>query len=373
MNYKEFIEKFEVLNPVEYDNNVSRFPLVSVFVQTYQQVNYIEQCLNGLLSQKVNFEYEILLGDDYSSDGTREICKEYAQRYPDKIRLFLHHRENNIRIGNGPSGRFVFLNNLFSARGKYIAICEGDDYWTDPYKLQKQVDFLEANPEYVISFTNLNLYNHDLNEYAPAYSNTAQNIASWARVFDKPPVSFDIELLAKGNFIHTPTVVFRASELGEKIPDLLTKVTIGDWPLYMYLLRNGGRVHFLDECTAIYRVSDTGIFSKTSVTKKLWMSMGQYPYLINSGYFSDTIIAFWKEVLRKRFENLFSHYNDLSEDENIKNIFRLYFSEMPDFMLVVISDKNRNYKNTKNALQDIYTSKAYRLAEKLRRIKRIFS
>jgi len=142
---KELIKKYQKVPVREYSNQVNKKPVVSVCVQTYQHVNYIKDCLDGILMQKTTFPSEILLGEDASTDGTREVCIEYAEKYPKKIRLFLHHRKNNIKINGSPTGRFNFLYNLYSARGKYIAICEGDDYWTDPYKLQKQVDFLDVN------------------------------------------------------------------------------------------------------------------------------------------------------------------------------------------------------------------------------------
>jgi len=126
---------------------------VSVTCWTYQHAPYIRQCLDGILMQETSFPYEVIVGEDGSTDGTREICIEYAERYPERIRLFLRDRNTSHLIYKG---RDIMLNPVFcmmSARGKYIAICEGDDYWTDPFKLQKQVDFLEANPGYVLTFT----------------------------------------------------------------------------------------------------------------------------------------------------------------------------------------------------------------------------
>lgn len=145
MTFEEFKLKFEKVPVNIFPNSAPGKPVVSVCVLTYQHVNYIRKCIESILMQQTDFLYEILLGEDQSSDGTREICIEYAQKYPDKIRLFLHHRENNIKINGRHTGRFNFLYSLFSARGKYIAMCEGDDYWTNPFKLQNQVDEMEAN------------------------------------------------------------------------------------------------------------------------------------------------------------------------------------------------------------------------------------
>jgi glycosyltransferase involved in cell wall biosynthesis len=135
--------------------NISSIPLskrelmVSVCIQTYNHEKYIAQCLENVLNQKANFLWEIILGEDESSDSTREICIDYSRRFPDKIKLFLHSRSNVIYVNGNATGRNNLIQNLTNAKGKYIALCEGDDYWTDQYKLQKQVDFLEANPDCV--------------------------------------------------------------------------------------------------------------------------------------------------------------------------------------------------------------------------------
>src|SRR3954469_1879083 len=119
MNFTDFKAKFQRKVVEEFLNSVPDNPLVSVCVQTYQHIAYIKDCLEGILMQQTNFPFEILLGEDQSADGTREICVEYAQKYPDKIRLFLHHRENNIKTNDRPTAKFNFLYSLFSSRGKY--------------------------------------------------------------------------------------------------------------------------------------------------------------------------------------------------------------------------------------------------------------
>lgn len=128
-------------------------PLVSVCVVTYNHAPYIRECLDSILKQETDFPYEICVGEDESPDGTREICQEYAEKYSDKIRLFVRSREDVISINGRPTGRFNFLETIKACRGKYIAICEGDDYWHNPDKLQKQVDFMEAHPEYSMCHT----------------------------------------------------------------------------------------------------------------------------------------------------------------------------------------------------------------------------
>lgn len=121
-------------------------PLLSVVTITYNHEPYIAKCIEGVLMQKVNFPIEFIIAEDCSTDGTRAICEDYARRFPDVIRLVLSEKN----VGALPNERRA----LGMARGRYVALCEGDDYWTDECKLQKQVDFLESNPDYTICFHN---------------------------------------------------------------------------------------------------------------------------------------------------------------------------------------------------------------------------
>lgn len=151
MNFQEFKNLYQKIE-VQVVNNKLPPPFLSVLVQTYQHEKYIRECLDGILAQRTNFEFEILIGEDNSQDKTREICLEYAHKFPHKIKLFLHHRENQIKILGEPTSNFNAFYNFFSAKGKYIAFCEGDDLWTDPFQLQKQVDYLETNLETVFTY-----------------------------------------------------------------------------------------------------------------------------------------------------------------------------------------------------------------------------
>lgn len=119
-------------------------PLVSIVCVTYNHEPYLRQALDGFLMQKVNFPLEIILAEDCSTDATRKICEDYVAKYPDIIHYIWS--ENNV------GGVENEARAIRAAEGKYIALCEGDDYWTDPYKLQKQVNFLEAHPEYSVTF-----------------------------------------------------------------------------------------------------------------------------------------------------------------------------------------------------------------------------
>jgi glycosyltransferase involved in cell wall biosynthesis len=123
-------------------------PLASISCATYNQAPFIRQCLDHLLAQKTNFPFEIVIHDDASTDGTKEIIEAYALKYPD---IIIPYYQNENQYSKGVRG-LQSLYNYPRCRGRYIAICEGDDYWPDPLKLQRQVDFLESHEDYVLTF-----------------------------------------------------------------------------------------------------------------------------------------------------------------------------------------------------------------------------
>lgn len=129
----------------ENSNSVPNDVLVSVVMTTYNHGKFIAQAIESVLMQKTDFSVELCIGEDESSDETRAICVAYAEKYPDKIRLFLRSRKDVVYINGLPSGRGNAVKTMRSCRGRYLAILEGDDKWTDPYKLQKQVEYFEAH------------------------------------------------------------------------------------------------------------------------------------------------------------------------------------------------------------------------------------
>ncbi len=222
-------------------------PLVSVFCATYNHEKYIRQCLEGFVMQKTTFQIEVIVQDDASTDGTSKIVNEYSERYSFIIPIIL--KENIYSQGKD-------LNEYFykNARGKYIAICEGDDYWTDPYKLQKQVDFLEANEEFVICshrhilyFQNSGIYEDDPN------GNLFENNESR---FD-----FNIDDWFHGWYLQALDVVFRKDALDFIF--LANLQYVCDVSLF-YIIMKKGKGSLFSFLGAVYRKHETGIYSSAS-------------------------------------------------------------------------------------------------------------
>lgn len=264
------VQKLQLMNlrinkPVDHHPSAtSENPLVSVCVQTYQHAKYIEKCLEGILMQKTNFEFEILLGEDGSSDKTREICINYANKFPNKIKLFLHHRENNIEINGKPTGRFNLIYNLLQAKGEYIALCEGDDYWSCEFKLQKQVDFLDNNS---------------------TYSGCAHNVeVSYEDHFDREILFYKNDMSTLEEALHyfypTCSMVFRAKfVVNTKGLEIFYKpLSSGDKIIQLLLFKNGP-LKYLDSKMAVYRKHSRGMSYENSSGKHkeaiLFMKIGK--------------------------------------------------------------------------------------------------
>ncbi|TVZ59145.1 glycosyltransferase involved in cell wall biosynthesis [Flavobacteriaceae bacterium MAR_2010_105] len=242
-------------------------PLVSVCIQTYQHESYIAQCLDSVLHQSTTFNYEIILGEDASTDGTRAICKAYTQNFPDKIRLFLRQRKDVIFMNGLATGRYNFIQNLKSSRGKYIAILDGDDYWTDPFKLQKQVDFLESQSDYSICWTKYKILEGD----------TIQ-LPDWAdSLFTTPSYEITYDNFSSPYCTHTLSCMFRASAFTYR--DILRFRFFKDNSLYLTCLQVGkGAV--LNFYGGVYRKHDQGIYSLASDYQQAISNYSNYEELL---------------------------------------------------------------------------------------------
>ena len=270
MNFSQFKSYFEKEKVIDYENQVPDKVVVSVCLQTYNQVKYIEKSLESILEQRTNFQFEVLLGDDQSSDGTREICIKYAKKHANKIRLFLHKRENNIKINGKPTAIFNSLYNVFSANGEFVAYCDGDDYWSDPYKLQKQVDHLRNNPDTSLTYHSIQLVNKEGNSIK---KNT---------YFTEAERDFSKEELSKA-IIQPPTCTWCFRNIINDIPMEFTKSFNGD-NFWISLLGNHGKGKYLKNIQpSYYRIHDDAMWS--TIDKSYQLKSKYYTYLNLSKYY----------------------------------------------------------------------------------------
>jgi hypothetical protein len=221
---------------------------------TYQHAPYIRAALESVLMQQVEFPYEICIGEDGSTDGTRDICMEYAQKYPDRIRLFLRNRHNPTRRKYKVPFMLNTADTWDACRGKYIAMLEGDDYWTHPYKLRLQVASLESDPTATVS---------------AHYVNTVSEKRPWEAytIPSRPLGEFTLDLVLRDLvYLHTSSLVVRCNCAIHW--DDFAQWSCGDVPILFSSLLHGKGL-MLPAIMSVYRLNEGGVFSAQSDVVKL--------------------------------------------------------------------------------------------------------
>jgi glycosyltransferase involved in cell wall biosynthesis len=254
---------------------ILKHPVVSVWVLTYNHAGYISKCLDSILEQDTEYSFEICIGEDESTDGTREICQAYAKKYPGTIRLFLRDRNDPAREGCCGAWQFNFIETFKACHGQFVAMCDGDDYWSDKRKIQKQVDFLKQHP-------NCSGCYHKIGQ-------VDENGLLISADMGYPPrrqefYSLDY-LLEYSNFSPMFSVVFRNHE--NVAPDWIRQAPFGDMIVHTgNLLR--GDYGFIDEVMGFYRIHSGGLASGTSradnvrATLEVYSMIGDYMSLKGS-------------------------------------------------------------------------------------------
>jgi len=218
---------------------MKKLPTVSVLITTYNHEKFIEECIDGVLKQKTDFVYEIVIGDDCSTDRTRKICQRYARKYPDKINLIC----NKKNIGS----IVTWQNALNVCIGKYIALCDGDDYWVDPYKLQKQVHFLDQNEDYSLCFHSYYIKEGETLTLKRLISKSSITLEEYAKSLSGPI---------------TLTVLFR-NILKPIIPKDMMELVTGSFFCFIRLGEQG-KFKYINEPMAVHRMHSGGIYSGKS-------------------------------------------------------------------------------------------------------------
>lgn len=283
---------------------------VSVLMLAYDHEKFIEQALDSVLMQQVDFEYQIVIGEDCSTDNTRDILLRYQQEYPDKIRLLLP--EKNLGMHDN------FLQTFKACRGDYIAILEGDDYWTSPDKLQKQVDLLDAHADYTICFHNALILHHDGSK------------TEWLSIPSAPEqekvLTFTLEdLLSTGNIMSTASIMFRQGFIHE-FPDWIYDVDFVDWILQI-LLAQHGNIGYLDENLSVYRIHPQGNWSKKEHLEGLLEKTKMFKYLSKS---PELDLKYKKKIritLSLFYRDLSMTYEQNGDKKNAKKYMNLWLGK----------------------------------------------
>ncbi|MDM3861029.1 MAG: glycosyltransferase [Aphanizomenon gracile PMC644.10] len=282
-------------------------PLLSVCLITYNHVNFIKQAIDGVLMQKVDFAWELIIADDFSTDGTREIVLEYKNKYPDLIKLIL--QEKNV----GAAQNFIDL--ITAPKSKYIAYFEGDDYWTDPLKLQKQVDFLEANPEYSGAFHDIQLLESD-----GSWGNPRKSFQDF-----KERVDITLEdTISKTPPFHTSSFIFRSNSL--KLPKEFSRYTSGDMAIFM-IVASQGKLRRIHNNMSVYRKHKGGITNTDNhrniklYLNRLFMFVSLKSFLYPSSY--DLFVSLINDVKARILTLLLSENNISLILRNFSLIYQL--------------------------------------------------
>lgn len=251
---------------------------VSVWMTAYNHEKYLAQCLDSVLGQKTNFDFEIILGEDCSTDRTREIAIEYKNRFPEKIKLFLP--QQNLGMMEMDIATWKLCT------GEYIALLNGDDYWTDEYKLQTQADFLDANTDAVMCFHQARVVNET-------------DGSSFETVYLEPGDTMPVESLLLGyNPVMTPTAMIRNVV---DPPEWYADMPYGDMTLY-FLLAEKGKIKYIDKLMSVYRIHSNGQWQGDSVMNNLLKDIKFYNVLNEKMNFKfDTFI---KKIFAQRYFDL---------------------------------------------------------------------
>ena len=278
--------------------------LVSICCLTYNHELFIRQCIEGFMIQKTNFKFEVLIHDDASLDNTANIIKEYEHKYPDIIKP-IYQTENQYSKGVSLSSRY----NWSRSKGKYIAMCEGDDYWIDPLKLQKQVDFLEKNKDYALVHTNFRTIKNNFVEK----NHNRKVLISEGMVK---------EALLRENFIATVTVCFNKEKFDLAYNQIDKKYLMGDYPAWLAVALNS-KIGYLNEVTSVYRVLENSASHSVNKLKQFGFVKSifemKFDFIDKHNFSKDSI----KYVNESYCEQLFK-YSVLLNESNIINEFKTF-------------------------------------------------
>jgi glycosyltransferase involved in cell wall biosynthesis len=272
---------------------------VSVCMITYNHERFIREAIDSVLMQKGDFDSELVIAEDCSTDSTRDILLEYQKKHPDRIRLLL----NQKNIG----GNHNLIHALSECKGEYIALLEGDDFWTSPEKLHKQVEYMDTHPECSLCFHKAIIF-YDSNNLKKESLIPSRKIK---------PVS-TIEDLLQENFIPTLSVMYRRKNI-PSIPEHLTGFWMFDWPLHI-LVAKTGKIGYLDDTMGKYRRHDTSVCSKTGDIQ-CYLGIADMLRAVNA-YLDNRYDSVIKSTIARQYYDLSIIYWEQNDLPNAKKFFR---------------------------------------------------
>lgn len=247
---------------------MKEIPIISIFMITYNHEKFIAEAIEGVLMQQANFKFKLFITDDCSSDKTSIICKQYAEKYPELVDYELL----NPNIGAIQNATYC-LNKCINSNTKYIALCEGDDFWTDPLKLQKQVDFLDKNKKYSGCFHET----YDLKVNSD-FSENEQLV--WRKTLKKQLTIEDL-FLNKYCLFHTSSFVFKNNLF--VLPDWFSQISSGDLALF-YIVAGHGPIGKVNGVMSVYRQHEGGISNTKEHNENLVKNRTKLLELIDQYY-----------------------------------------------------------------------------------------
>ncbi len=290
LEYKNKLKSREEKNESEIILNVNKDDiLVSVCCITYNQEKYIRNALDSFINQKTNFKYEVIIHDDASTDNTANIIKEYEEKYPNIIRA-IYETENQYKLG-----KWSLIKTCREAKGKYIAICEGDDFWTSENKLQMQVEYMESHPKCTLCFHNATILDMKTNTMENKFVPQTVEFKRYLKSDNIYNVG-ELELLG---FIPTASFMFRTEELS-KLPSWFEKCFVQDWPLKL-IMTSFGYAYFINKTMSAYRMNAEGSVTDANMKKEKESKEGKL-YILNK---KQEVVDLIDEFTNKEYKEVF--------------------------------------------------------------------
>jgi glycosyltransferase involved in cell wall biosynthesis len=291
---------------------------VSVLMLTFNQEKYVNEAIKGVMNQETEFTFQLVIGDDCSTDQTLQICKKWQGRYPSRIVILENERNKGLQQN--------FIRTYNACNCVYMAICEGDDYWIDKHKLQRQVKFLDLHPDFSTCIHRVvNYYEEDR---SMSLSNGGQKRVT--NIID----------LAQSNYISNVSAVFRKGLFGP-LPEWFSEVSTYDYAVHL-LNAQFGKIYYMPRCMAVYRKHNSAIWSRSGVDKQYMIAIKIRKLLMD--YFKGTQPLVYDQLLNAYNNNsiaLLRYYLSQKDQEKVELVREKLLQHNPNWTREELLEKER--------------------------------